>query len=227
MYILKPESFRFPALPYNEHLSMQIARMISIEVPPCGLIRLKDGVAAYIIRRFDRTANGGKLPVEDFCQLSEKRIRDKYHGSAELCAKIVRKFASEPLIELQKLFRLILFSWWMANGDMHLKNFSLLTTSEGIRRLSPAYDLVCTKLVIPDDVLALPVGGRNKKFTRRHWLDFASYCEIPERVAKRMLAEQIETLDAAIGLIAASLLTDRAKDQYEQIVRTSTSALAG
>ena len=149
-YILKPEASRFSSLPQNEQLSMRMAQLVSIEVPPFGLIRLKDEATAYIIRRFDRLDDGTKLQVEDFCQLAEKRLRDKYDGSAELCVKMLRKYATEPLIEIQRLYRLILFSWWIANGDMHLKNFSLITTPEGIRRLSPAYDLLCTKLVIPD-----------------------------------------------------------------------------
>ena len=45
-------------------------------------------------------------------------------------------------VELLKLYRLLLFDWWSGNGDMHLKNFSLLTGKDGRHRLSPAYDLV-------------------------------------------------------------------------------------
>ena len=182
---------------------------------------------AYIIKRFDRPDDGSKLQVEDFCQLAEKRPKDKYDGSAELCVKILRKFATEPLIEIQKLYRLILFSWLTENGDMHLKNFSLLTTPEGIRRLSPAYDLVCTKLVIPDDALAMPIGGRDKNFTRRNWLQFAEYCRIPERAAKRLISEQIDTLDGALRLISASFLPDDMKEQYEAFLRQNTSVLIG
>ena len=167
------------------------------------------------------------MQVEDFCQLAEKRLKDKYDGSAELCVKILRKYATEPLIEIQKLYRLILFSWWMANGDMHLKNFSLLTTTDGIRRLSPAYDLVCTKLIIPDDTLAMPVGGRDRNFTRRKWFDFAEYCQIPERAAKRLLSEQNEALEPALRLISASFLPDQIKEQYEGFLRENTSVLTG
>ena len=226
-YILKPETSRFSSVPQNEHLSMCIARLISIDVPPCGLLRLKDGTTAYIIKRFDRFDDGTKSPVEDFCQLAEKRLKDKYDGSAELCVKVLRKYATEPLIEIQKLYRLILFSWWIGNGDMHLKNFSLITTPEGIRRLSPAYDLVCTRLVIPDDTLAMPIGGRDKHFTRRKWLDFAEYCQIPERAAKRLILEQIEALEPALHLVSASFLSDQMKDQYEGFLRENTSVLAG
>jgi serine/threonine-protein kinase HipA len=226
-YILKPETTRFSAVPQNEHLTMCLARLVGIDVPPVGLIHLADGATAYVIRRFDRLDDGGKLQVEDFCQLAKKRLRDKYDGSAELCVKVLRKYATEPLIEIQKLYRLLLFCWWTANGDMHLKNFSLITTRDGIRRLSPAYDLVCTKLVIPDDVLAMPIGGRNSKLRRDRWLLFAEYCGLPERAATRLLTEQIDALEPALDLVAASFLQDVMKEQYAEIIRENTAVLAG
>ena len=110
---------------------------------------------------------------------------------------------------------------------MHLKNFSLLTTPDGISRLSPAYDLVCTKLVIPDDTLAMPIGGKKKNLTRRHWLDFADYCGLPERAAKRLISEQIDALEAAIKLVAASFLSAEMKQDYEGFLRKNTSVLVG
>ncbi len=226
-YILKPEISKFSSLPQNEQLTMRLADLVGIEVPLFGLVYLKDGAVAYIIKRFDRLDDGSKLQVEDFCQLSQKRPRDKYDGSAELCVRTLRKFASEPLIEIQKLYRLLLFSWWIENGDMHLKNFSLITTSEGISRLSPAYDLVCTKLVIPDDALAMPIAGRNKNLTRRNWLDFAEYCQIPERAATRLISEQIDALEPALALVSASFLSNDMKEQYGAFLRDNTSLLTG
>ena len=80
-YILKPEPSRFAFVPQNEHLTMRLAELVGIEVPPFGLVELKDKAIAYIIKRFDRLDDGTKLQVEDFCQLDEKPIRDKYQGS--------------------------------------------------------------------------------------------------------------------------------------------------
>ncbi|MGO9470082.1 MAG: type II toxin-antitoxin system HipA family toxin [Isosphaeraceae bacterium] len=226
-YILKPETSRFSSVPANEHVTMRLANLVSIELPAFGLMRLKDGFIGYLIKRFDRLDDGTKLQVEDFCQLSETPARDKYEGSTELCVRILRKFATEPRVEVYKLFRLVLFSWWTANGDMHLKNFSLLTTSEGIRRLSPAYDLVCTRLVLPDDdKLALPLGGRNKNISRRAWLNFAKYCGLPDAAAKHLLADQVAALEPSIRLMANSLLTQESKEHYEVILRENTAALA-
>ena len=224
-YILKPETSRFSSIPQNEQLTMRLAGLVGIETPPFGLIQLKDDTTAYIIKRFDRLDDGTKLPVEDFCQLAEKRLSDKYDGSAELCVKVLRKYASEPLIEIQKLFRLLLFCWWSENGDMHLKNFSLIIGEDGIRRLSPAYDLVCTKLVIPDDTLAMPIGGRKSKLRRDRWLNFADYCGIPQRAAERQIAQQIEALQPALELVSASHLPNEKKNEYDGFITDNTNVL--
>ena len=214
-------------LPQNEHLTMRLAVLAGIDVPKFGLLRLHDGSLSYVIKRFDRCDDGSKLQVEDFCQLSEKPLRDKYSGSAELCVRTLRQYASEPLVQVRSLFKLLLFGWWVANGDMHLKNFSLVIAPDGIRRLSPAYDLVCTQLVIPSDPLALTVGGKKKNLTRRSWLDLADYCKLPGKAAKRVIDEQVEALEPSLELISNSFLTPQMKDEYVRIVQDRTRILTG
>jgi serine/threonine-protein kinase HipA len=228
-YILKPEPVRYAALPQNEHVTMHLASLVEVETPPFGLVRLKGGTLAYLIKRFDRLEDGTKLQVEDFCQLAGIPAKDKYEkGSAELCVRLLKKYASEPLIEARKLYRLLLFGWWVANGDMHMKNFSLLTEPDGTRRLSPAYDLVNTRLFFPDDdSTAMMMQGRKKKLTRRNWIDFAAYCGIPKKAAVTLLTAQIDALEPAIGLIQHSFLPEKARDEYERIVRANTAVLKG
>ena len=226
-YILKPEPSRLAALPQNEHVTMLMASLVGIDTPPFGLVRLTDGSPAYLIKRFDRLDDGSKLQVEDFCQLSCNPLKDKYHGSGEQCAKMLDRFASEPLVEKRKLFIMLLFSWWVANGDHHLKNLALLTTPEGILRLTPAYDLVCTRLVLPNDMdLAMPIGGKKTELRRNTWLAFADYCGIPKRAAERLLSSQINATGPAIELIHSSFLPDAQKKQYVEILNVNTAILS-
>jgi serine/threonine-protein kinase HipA len=226
-YILKPEPAMFPSVPQNEHVTMLLASAVGIETPPLGLLWLSDGSPAYLIKRFDRLDDGTKLQVEDFCQLSEDASKDKYRGSSEKCVGALKRHASEPLVETRKLFKLLLFSWWVANGDHHLKNLSLLTTADGIRRLSPAYDLLCTRLVLPNDrELAIPIGGRKAKLTRKTWLDFAAYCDLPRKTAERLLAEQVRAAAPSTELIERSFLSDELKKQFVEIISTSTAILS-
>lgn len=225
-YILKPEPSRFAFIPQNEHLTMSLARLVGIDVPPFGLFELTDGTVAYLIKRFDRGDDGAKFLMEDFCQLAGKPLRDKYDGSGELCVRILRQFASEPLIEIRKLFKMLLFSWCISNGDQHLKNFSLFTQAGGLRRLTPGYDLLCTRLPIPSDrSLALTICGKKSNLSRHVWLDFANYCQIPERAALRLLAEQTDALEPAVALVQRSFLPDDQKAEYEAILRENVECL--
>ncbi len=224
-YILKPQTETFPALPENEHVTTCLAKLVEIELPPFGMVSLSDGSPAFISKRFDRLPDGRKLRQEDFCQLAEQSPKDKYEGSAELCVRLLRKYASEPLIETLKLYRLLLFGWWTGNGDLHLKNLSLFTDTQGIMRLTPAYDLVSTRLVIPDDPLALPVVGKKTKLTRRTWRDFADYCGIPQKTAQRVLEKQARVETAANEVIEACFLPAEQKLMLKELVAERSSTL--
>jgi serine/threonine-protein kinase HipA len=205
---------------------MRLAELVGIEVPLFGLVELRDKAIAYIIKRFDRLDDDTKLQVEDFCQLAGQPMRDKYQGSGELCVRILRKYASEPLIEIRKLFKILLFSWWTANGDQHLKNFSLIRTSEGRMQLAPAYDLICTRLPIPSDrELALSIGGKKNNLSKKAWLDFATYCQIPKRAAERLLQEQIDVQESSLHLIENSFLPEDLKANFQEIITQNTDLL--
>lgn len=225
-YILKPQTGIYPSLPENEQLTTRLAKLVGIETAPAGLLELTDGTLAFIVRRFDRLPNGRKVRQEDFCQLAQQPPKDKYFGSAEQCVRIVRQYASEPLIELMKLYRLLLFAWWTGNGDMHLKNLSLLTGEDDIIRLTPAYDLVSTHLVIPGDPLALPVGGKKTKLARGDWLRLADYCGLPHTVAERMFRRQEDATDEAEKLIGQSFLPADQQSEYETLIRERNSLLS-
>lgn len=225
-YILKPQTGTYPALPENEHLTSQLAKLVDIDVAPNGLVALKDGTLAYIVRRFDRLPNGRKIRQEDFCQLASISPKEKYEGSAESCVRLLRQYADEPPVEILKLYRQLLFTWWSGNGDMHLKNLSLLTAEDGITRLTPAYDLICTRLVIPDDSLALPLQGKRDKLHRDAWRRFAEYCRLPDTIALRLLEKQAAILDNAIQMIDRSFLPDDHKDAYKSLLTERTATIA-
>lgn len=217
-FILKPQAQVFPSLPENEHVTMRLAEVAGLAVPPSGLVKLHDGSLAYLTRRFDRTAEGKKLLQEDFCQLGELAPKQKYEGSAELCARLVRRHASEPLVAALALFRQVVFAWWTGNGDMHLKNLSLLRGADGLHRLSPAYDLLCTALVVEDDQLALPVGGNRRAVTPRQWIAFASYCGLTPKATARALGQVHAALTPSLGLVARCFLPEEMKVRYARLL---------
>lgn len=226
-FICKPQAQTFPSLPENEHVTMKLAALTGITVPPCGLLRLRDDSLAYVVRRFDRTDDGGKLMQEDFCQLAEKAPKEKYDSSYERCGKLVLRYASEPIVEALRFFRLVVFSFLSGNGDMHMKNFSLLRSADGFYRLSPAYDLLCTMLVIPDDQLALSVDGNKKLPSKKQWLALAKACGVPDKPALRVLADVAKVRAAALALIGRSYLPLDMREAYAALISVRAEHLQG
>jgi len=99
-FILKPQTELYANLPENEDLTMHLAEAAGIKTVPHSLIRFADGELCYITRRIDRTNKGGKIAMEDMCQLSERLTEDKYKGSYERIAKLIRQYSSSPLLDV-------------------------------------------------------------------------------------------------------------------------------
>jgi len=166
-YILKPPIDNYPEVPENEDLTMRLAALAGIEVPPHGLLYGHDGAMTYFIKRFDRSGRKDKLHVEDFAQLSGRTRDTKYRSSMEQVAGLIETYCTFPAVEKVKLFRLTLFCFLTGNEDMHLKNFSVIRKNDVIS-LTPAYDLLNTTIAIsrPVEEFALPIRGKKNRLTR-------------------------------------------------------------
>ncbi len=151
-------------VPANEHLTMQIARQVyGINTAENAVIFFKDGIPAYITKRFDVKENGKKWGIEDFAILAERTKANggdnfKYDYSYEELGLLIQKYVPTWSIEIEKYFSLVLFNFIFSNGDAHLKNFSLMETSHGDYVLSPAYDLINSRMHVPDTDFAFSRG---------------------------------------------------------------------
>ncbi|MEZ6038696.1 MAG: HipA domain-containing protein [Planctomycetota bacterium] len=222
-FVFKPQAGTFPHLPENEWLTQRLAALVGIDVPPCALLALRDGTLAYVVRRFDR-ADDRKLAMEDFCQLAELAPGAKYSASAEQCGKLVRRYASEPLIELLRLYRQFVFAWWVGNGDMHLKNLALLRHADGRWRLSPAYDQLNTRLVLPDDQQALPVCGKRDNLKTETLRELAERFGIGSKAAERVLREFRDALPTALERVEDAPLPAEMRVVYAATLRQRSPA---
>ena len=191
-YILKPQTKEYPCLPEAEYLVMQMAEKAKIKTVPHALIRIKaqDNALAYITKRIDRR-DGKMLAMEDFCQLDGRLTEDKYKGSYERCAKIIRKYSSRAGLDITELFIRVVFSFIVGNSDMHLKNFSLIETDENSSNyiLSEAYDMLPVNTVNPADTeqTALTLNGKKRNLHRNDFLKFANACQIDSTVAGKII----------------------------------------
>lgn len=220
-YILKPQSVLYPELPENEDLTMRLAASVGIEVPLHGLIYSKDGSRTYIVKRFDREGKTGKLPLEDFAQLSGRNRETKYDSSMEKVAEVITQYATFPVLEHVKILKLTLVNYLLGNEDMHLKNFSLITRNGKIE-LSPAYDLVNTTIVLkdPSEEIALPIKGKKKKLRKSLLLQYFAIdkLRLSQKVIDGMIGEIRSGMKTWDALINRSFLTKEMKTKYRDVL---------
>ena len=220
-YILKPQTQGFAQLPQNEYLCMQMGCQFGINTAQSLLIELADGSLAYLVKRFDRFKKGNrmeKLACEDIHQILGGP--DKYAGSHEQIAKVICNYCSFAPLELQRFYEMAIFNFAIGNGDAHQKNFSLLTNQKGIVALSPTYDLVSSRLVIPEetDEIALAVNGKRNRLKRHDFLAFAESIEIEANYAESKIAELLALSNKFTDMITKSTLTDQLQEQFLKII---------
>lgn len=224
-YILKPQSTEYAFMPEVEDLTMHLAKLFKIETANHALIRTSTGDLAYITKRFDRV-KGKKIHVEDLCQLSELLTEQKYKSSYERVGKIIKQFATNSGLDVIKYYRLVLFSFLTGNNDMHLKNFSLMHTDQGIL-FSPAYDLLNINLIFPSDKedLALFLGGRKRKIKRPDFDQLAMSLGISDVVRDNIYKDFSKQRIKIPNWINSSFLSDEYKQLYLEIINLKFSQI--
>lgn len=216
-YIFKPQTKTYKHLPENEDLTMHLAEIAKIKVVPHTLIRLQDGTFGYLTKRIDRTSDGGKIPMEDMCQLTERQTEYKYKSSYEQIAKVIAEYSYVPLLDLTDFYEQVFFSWMVGNNDMHLKNFSLYAP-KGKWFLTPAYDLLNVSMANPKDTeeLALTLNGRKKRIKKNDFVSAMTLSGISPKVFDNMLEKYRKLLPKFHEIINMSFLDDGSKDVYKQ-----------
>lgn len=219
-FILKPPTSQFRELPENEDITMHLAQLVKIKTASHGLIRLKSGELAYITKRFDRN-KGAKIAVEDFCQLSENLTEHKYRGSLEKIGKLTYAFTENQGFEAQRLFELVLFCYLTGNADMHLKNFSLIENPLGEYELSPAYDLLNTAIVMPEDTeeTALTINGKKSKLNRNDFQVLATSLKISNKSTNAIYTRFETVFPLWISWISQSFLSEEFKKDYISLIQ--------
>ena len=219
-YILKPQTEQYPSLPENEDLTMHLASLARIKTVPHSLIRFQDGSLAYITKRIDRDKKGVKIPMEDMCQLTEKLTEQKYKGSHEQIAKKIVEFSAYPVLDLINYFEVLLFCYLIGNTDMHLKNFSLYK-KVGECVLAPAYDLLSTKLVIPQDneELALTLNGKKSKLKKNDFDSLLKTMKVDDKAIENVYDKFRKVIPEWLLFIDSSFLPDEMKEQYKTLIQ--------
>lgn len=244
-HILKP----IPAMlgkanmvPANEHLTMQIARQVyGINTAENAMIFFQDGTPAYITKRFDVRNDGSKPGKEDFATLAGKTKANaaddyKYDFSYEELGLLIQKYVPAWRIEIEKYFSLVVFNYLFSNGDAHLKNFSLIETSRGDYALSPAYDLLNTRLHVGDSDFAPNKGlfaddFKSEAFKKRGHTGLEDFIEFGKRIGvtqsriEKLISPYLEKQPLMEVLLNRSFMDDKGKRAYQLMYSTRRNSL--
>ncbi len=244
-YILKPiprDLKKVDQVPANEHLTMQIAKQVyGLNTAECAMIFFKNGTPAYITKRFDVKEEGGKRGKEDFATLAGKTKDNagpnfKYEYSYEEVGMLIQKYVPAWRVELEKYFSLVVFNFLFSNGDAHLKNFSLLESSKGDYLLSPAYDLVNTRLHVDDSDFALDRGLFADNFkseaykksghaSKNDFIELAKRIGVTEGRVEKLLNPFLEKQPFMETLVSRSFLNVANKRGYLLMYHTKRNYL--
>lgn len=224
-YILKPEPAQFPELPRNENLCMNIAADLNLNLPPHGLFPMADGTLCYIIKRFDRLEDGTKLPKETMFQITG--AEDKYRGSLEQVGRAIRAHASNVGLDSVDFLERALLCFLIGNGDMHLKNWALLTTAEGSISLAPCYDFVSSKVYIPDEEdLALTINSRRNKLSLSDFEALAGTLKIDPKATAHVFQIFSNSKERLLEMCRTSELSSPLREKLSEVVESRAGVLA-
>jgi len=228
-WIVKLPSATYGNLPENEFSMMQLAKVVGIDVPTVKLIPTKDvaGLPSIVtpsfanslaIERFDRTASGGRIHIEDFAQVFGVDPREKYEGfSYNNMARVFWMETDER--SMVEFVRRLVFNLAIGNADMHLKNWSLIYRDPRKPELAPAYDFVSTIAYIDDSVLGLRLG-RTKHMYAIEMDDFLFMAEkagIPKHLVRSTVGETADRFREAWRQNANDLpLTNESKQRISE-----------
>lgn len=202
-YIAKFPSPTHIGLSENEFAILALAEALGMDVPARELVDRSEfaGIPeefntmstgkVLLVRRFDREASGARVHMEDFAQVFGRYPSEKYTGAAyhNIAAALNSGVSFDAAIEFVRRLALTALT---GNGDMHLKNWSLLYPGDGrTPTLSPVYDVLSTIPYIPKDGMALSLAGEKsfKALTQERWRSFANRSRLPEGAVMTAVAE--------------------------------------
>ncbi len=236
-WIVKTPSTLHRNVPENEYSAMKLAESMGVGIPEIALIsldsldnlpeiQLPDEELAYAIRRFDRSAQG-RIHTEDFAQVFEFFAHDKYgKTNYEQVATALYRYGAGGLEDIQQMARRLLANILLANGDAHLKNWSLIYPDAVNPRLAPAYDIVSTLPYVQGETgLALNLGKQKKWYSMslQAFQTWSNRIGVPWPAVK---AHLLDALTAARDLWPGMLENLPMQELHKEVLRSHWSKLS-
>ncbi|MDP9759462.1 serine/threonine-protein kinase HipA [Agrobacterium sp. SORGH_AS 745] len=239
-YIAKFPSTSFPGVSENEFANLALAEAIGMDVPERELVEqsqfegipeefetLSDG-KVLLVKRFDRVAGGERIHIEDFAQVFGVYPSRKYEGASyhDIAVAIGVAVSSAAALEFVRRLALAVLT---GNGDMHLKNWSLIYYGKGNKpALAPVYDVLSTVPYIPSDAMALSLAGERpfKAMNAQRWKVFAHRARLPEAAVLKAVTETVERVNQSWwSLPERAVLPDRVLERIDAHIKLMSPIL--
>jgi serine/threonine-protein kinase HipA len=180
-WLIKLPNLSFPDAPLNEHLMMEFARSLGLNVAETALIDAREvsdfsselnrvfpgtqPLTSLLVKRFDRTETSRRVHTEDFLQIlgqyPDEKSKYKAGNYLQFGRLIESQMTQDTLIEYTNR---IVFNALMGNGDAHLKNFMVMYPDGQNPELAPNFDVLSTIQYKTDQHEFALNFGKNKRY---------------------------------------------------------------
>ena len=229
-HIVKQSHVRLNDIVVNEQLSLLAAKKLGIDIPASFIVfrDTKDEEnVLFATKRYDRIINNKsgrisglsapfRLHQEDFAQALGINSIDKYEQNDEHYLKrmtdLLRNYSADPMSDILKLWDAVVYSFLLGNTDGHLKNFSLIYSSDlKSLKLAPMYDIVSTTIYESSvRSMAFSINGK-KALDDIRIADFEKEAEsigLSKKIAANRLTYFLDNFESALRSSAAELMRD-------------------
>ncbi len=187
-YIVKAWEDEYPQLALNEYFCMRAVVHAGLETPD---FYLSEDLSLFVIKRFDIQQDAHYLGFEDMCVLTARSTEEKYDGSYEEIARVIKDIIppENRREALKQLFKAMVMNHLLRNGDGHLKNYGVLYEHDfEDAKLAPIYDVVTTTMYIKKDIPALYLGENKLWWKEKSYRNFAKQsCGFTQREYEDMV----------------------------------------
>lgn len=242
-HILKPNIRRLAKVWHsaaNEAIVMRAAALAGL---PAAEVFYESRTEACIVRRADRRLRPdgtlARLVQYDLCQLAGTVSGRKYEkeGGPSLadCAELIRRYSTQPAVDLRHLVRWVMFNLCIGNNDSHAKNLSIYSVPGQGVALTPFYDLMCTRLypgLSPEFAFAIGGETRPGEISGENLAQMARQLDMQPRFLTQQARDMVNRVPTAIAQAAREVtpaLPPSARTLAERLnrfVATTTKKLA-
>ncbi len=194
-YIVKSWEGAYPQLALNEYFCMKAIKYANLPTPS---FYLSDDLSMFIMKRFDILEDASYLGFEDMCVLTARATDEKYEGSYEEIARVIKDVVapSKRKESLKTFFTALIMNHLLRNGDGHLKNYGVVYKNDyEDANLAPIYDVITTTIYIKNDIPALKLSDGKLWWREKTYKSFATKsCQLSNKEYQEVVANCIEAI---------------------------------